>query len=87
MLFAHTFLTRFPNETPCFIAVMMCPYKRDFIFFLGVLKCLCEISCIFGPLRALRMRFHACLALMRFLDGFMLFLLPNFRFGGELNVN
>jgi hypothetical protein len=37
-----------------------------------------EISYFFGPLRALRMRFHACLALMRFLDEISCFLASEF---------
>jgi hypothetical protein len=33
-----------------------------------------QFSCFWGPLRALRMRFHACLALMRILDEISCFL-------------
>ncbi len=39
-----------------------------------------EISYFFGPLGALRMRFHACLALMRFLDEMSCFSAAEFSF-------
>jgi hypothetical protein len=39
-----------------------------------------EISCFFWPLRALSMRFHACLAVMRFLDEISGFLACEYSF-------
>jgi hypothetical protein len=39
-----------------------------------------EMSCYFGPLQALRMRFHACLAIMRCLDEISCFLAAEFLF-------
>jgi hypothetical protein len=39
-----------------------------------------EISIFLGPLRALRMRFHACLAVMRYLDEISCFLAAKFSF-------
>jgi hypothetical protein len=39
-----------------------------------------EMSCLLGPLRALRMRLHACLAVMRFLEEITCFLPAAFSF-------
>ncbi len=68
-------------------------------FFLVVMRCPCktlrflqhdfrtrypdETSCFLGPLGDLRMRFHAFLAFMRFLDEITSFLAVD---GGEMNV-
>ncbi len=42
------------------------------------IRILDEISCFFGPLRALRMSFHAFLAVMRCLDEISCFLAVEF---------
>jgi hypothetical protein len=39
-----------------------------------------QVSCFFGQLRALRMRFHACWAVMRCLDDMSCFLAAAFSF-------
>ena len=67
--------TRFPYEISCFLALMICPC--EILYFLlhnFRTRYPDEILRLFGPLRALRMRFHACLAVMRYLDEISCFL-------------
>ncbi len=63
------FATYFPYKILCFLAFMECPCEI-----------LCFMSCCVGPLRALRMRFHACLTGVRSLDEIACFLAAEFCF-------
>ncbi len=78
----HTFLMRYPDEMSCFLAVMSCPCEIVcFLLHIFRTRYPDEMACFFGPLRALRMRFHiACLSVTICLDEITFFLA--FEFSG-----
>ncbi len=70
-----------PYEILCFLAVMRCPCEiLRFMLHSFRTKYRDEISCFFGPLRALCMRFHACLVVVRCHDEILCFLAAEFLF-------
>ena len=79
----HRFVMRYPDETSFFLAIMIF-LKLDCMLFAA--HCSYEIypdemSCFFGPLRALRMRYHnACLSVTRYLDEIACFLAAEYSF-------
>ncbi len=71
-------VTSFPNKISCFLAVMRCLLRHLFFVHNFRTRYPDEMPTFLRPLRALRMRLHACLALMRFLDEILCFLAAEF---------
>jgi hypothetical protein len=68
------FAAYFSDEISYFLAIMRCPWDiLCVLLHIFRVRYPDEISCFFGSLRALRMRVHTCLAVMRLLENFMLF--------------
>jgi hypothetical protein len=81
------FAAYFSDEMPWWDLILVGRYEMyvwDFLLLLHIFRARYpnKMSCLFGPLRALRMRIHACWAVMRFLDKITCFCSPNFLVDG-----